>query len=121
MAECTYCKAETFLYESGIPVCLECADHRGNGKTPGNGREVRAILLTQNLREATARSSAATEIFKKITLEVPSGIPHADCVQRIHNASSEISSARDEMMKAHHRLNEFIETGTVPDDLKQTS
>jgi hypothetical protein len=41
-------------------------------------------------------------------------------VQRIRNASHELTAARNEMMEAHHRLNEFLERGTVPEDLKRS-
>jgi len=36
------------------------------------------------------------------------------------NASRKLDIARKEMMKAHSRLNEFIELGLVPDDLKRS-
>jgi len=39
-------------------------------------------------------------------------MPHPDGVQRIHNASGKLKAARDEMMRAHRRLNAFIERGT---------
>ena len=117
MAECTYCKAETHLYDSGIPVCVPCAAQIAKGNRPAQ-RDVRTILV-QNLTEATLRAESATEEFNAVMGHVPSGTPHPDGVQRIKNASREMSNARDEMMKAHHRLNDFIANGTVPDDLKQ--
>src|SRR5450631_1741091 len=119
MAECPYCKAETHLYDSGIPVCLTCADKRGQGKQPATHADVRTLLI-QKLSEAVARAESASETFNAIMVEVPSGTPHPDGVQRIHNASREMSNAREEMMKAHHQLNEFILSGIIPDDLKQT-
>jgi hypothetical protein len=65
MAKCAYCKAETEMYEGvNVPTCVECSDAQ-DAK-----RNVRAIL-TQNLREATARASALSEAFKKIVSDVP--------------------------------------------------
>ena len=53
--------------------------------------------------------------------QFPGGLPYADSAQRIHSASRELSVARKEMMNAHTRLNEFIEQGIVPEDLKRSS
>jgi hypothetical protein len=119
MPECFYCKSETDLYHGGTPVCVNCADGKanGNGKPSATGRDIRSTLL-QELLAATARAESASETFNKVMAEVPTGTPHPDGVQRIHNASHEMSNARDEMMNAHHRLNEFIESGIVPGDLK---
>ena len=117
MAECTYCKAETHLYELGIPVCVACADRRVKGKQPATHGGVRRLLV-QQLSDAVARADAASENFSAVMGQIPSGTPHSDGAQRIKNASREMSNARDEMMKAHHRLNEFILSGIVPDDPK---
>ena len=118
MAECVYCKSETELFYGGNPVCINCANERDdrNRKQSGGG-DVRTILF-QNLTEATLRAESASENFRAVMGEVPGTTPHPDGVQKIHNASHEMSNARDELMKAHHRLNSFIETGIVPDDLK---
>ena len=113
MAHCTYCKAETQLYESNDPVCITCAD------LPPEKLRVRARLYRE-LHEATQRSDRATEGFSAIASHIPSGIPHPDGTQRIHNASHALATARDAMMKAHNRLNEFLETGAVPEDLKRS-
>ncbi len=113
MPLCAFCKVEdTMLYESGVPVCLKCSD-------PSPERRRARIALFRGLHEAVHRAEAATEAFAAITSRIPSGIPHADGVQRIRNASHELTAARNEMMEAHHRLNEFLERGTVPEDLKR--
>jgi len=52
-------------------------------------------------------------------LNIPSGTPRPGGVQRIHNASHELTTARDEMMKAHNRLNDFLNMGIVPKDLSK--
>ena len=43
-----------------------------------------------------------------------------DGVQRIRSVSHELTVARNEMIRAHNRLNEFLERGTVPEDLKRS-
>ena len=112
MALCAFCKVEeTMLYEGGVPVCLKCADRSPERRTARIG-------LFHALHEAVRRTEAATEAFSAITSRMPSGIRHLDNVQRIRNASKELTIARNEMMRIHHRLNEFLETGTVPEDLK---
>jgi hypothetical protein len=119
MAACAYCKTETFLYDGGVPICLECADARDAKRTsPEIERQVRTILI-QDLTQATARAHAASEAFGAIMADVPSALPHPDGTQRIHNVSRELSAARKEMMKAHARLNDFLSSGVIPEDLKQ--
>ena len=121
MAECAYCKTETYLYDGGVPICLECADAReAKRKPPEIERQVRTILI-QDLTEATARAHASSEAFSAIMTDVPSALPHPDGTQRIHNSSRELSAARKEMMKAHARLNDFLSQGIIPEDLKQGS
>jgi hypothetical protein len=45
--------------------------------------------------------------------------PLADGLQRIHNASRELSKAREEMVEAQVRLNAFVAEGLVPDILRK--
>ena len=75
--------------------------------------------LFADLAAAVQRADSANEAFAAITGGIPLGVPHPDGVQRIHGASLEMTEARDEMMKAHNRLNDFLNSGIVPDDLKQ--
>jgi len=44
--------------------------------------------------------------------------PHPDGTLHLHEASRQLSAARDEMMRAHNRLNDFLDKGIMPDDLK---
>lgn len=81
--------------------------------------KVRAILF-RDLAEATAGTESAREAFTAITDDIPSGLPHSDGIQRIHNASRALSAARVEMLKAHSRLNDFLNRGVVPEDLKRS-
>jgi hypothetical protein len=118
MAQCAYCKTETFLYDGGVPICLECADARdANSKPPEPERRIRTILM-EALTEATARSHAASQAFTAVMGDIPSALPHPDGTQRIHNVSRELSAAQNEVMQAHTRLNEFLSRGIVPEDLK---
>lgn len=121
MAECAYCKTETFLYYGGVPVCIKCAEaHEAKRKPPSADRHVRTTLF-QEFVEATARVKAASEAFIAVMGDVPSGLPHPEGTQRIHNASRELSAARKEVTKAHTRLNEFLDQGIIPEELKQGS
>jgi hypothetical protein len=119
MAQCAYCRTETFLHDGGVPICLECADARETKRKPPEiGRQIRIILI-QDLTAATARAYAASEEFNAVMADVPSALPHPDGTQRIHNASRELSAARKEMMRAHARLNDYLSHGIIPEDLKQ--
>ena len=119
MAECAYCKTETQLYVGNVPVCLKCADDR-EPKPQKEDNATAHAALARCLMEATLQAESAAIEFKAITSDVPSFIPPPDGAQRIHNASLALQSARNEMMKAHHRLNDFLETGIVPEDLKRS-
>jgi hypothetical protein len=119
-AECIFCKAETELYDSGVPVCVKCADARTKPKPPATEQQIRRTLL-QDVLELTARINEATREFEAVTGQIPSGLTHPDGVQRIKNASNALSIARKEMGTAHNRLNDYLCRGIVPDDLKQRS
>jgi hypothetical protein len=82
-------------------------------------KRVKAILL-KDLSEATKRAESAKDYFAAVSGEIPGGIPHPDGTQRIHNASRELGAARDEMMKAHKRLDDYLKTGIGPEDLKRS-
>jgi hypothetical protein len=121
MAECAYCKTETFLYYGDVPVCIKCAEtHEASRKPPSPDRHARTTLF-QEFLEATARVNAASEAFIAVMGDIPSGLSHPDGTQRIHNASRELSAARKEVMKAHTRLNDFLGQGIMPKELKQGS
>ena len=102
MAQCAYCKAETQLFVANVPVCIQCAD-----ATP----EQKRARLLQNAVDATMRADAASDTFEKVMADIPNEIPHPDGVQRIRNASRELSKARKEMMEAHRLLDDHIKRG----------
>ena len=111
----------THLHDGGVPICLKCADQRDEKrKSPDMEREIRTILM-RDLLQATARANAASDEFRAVMGDVPSALPHPDATQRIHNVSRALSAAREEVMKAHTRLNDFLSRGIVPEDLKQVS
>jgi len=62
----------------------------------------------------------ATHAFFEVMGQVPTGFPHPDGSQRIHNASLELSTARKELMKAHARLDDFLKNGIVPADVRRS-
>lgn len=102
MAQCAYCKTETFLYDGGVPICLECAKV-GDVKPVPPDERIRTILM-RDLLQATARSKAMSEEFSDVMGNIPSGLPQPDGTQRIHNVSRQLSAAREEVMKAHTDL-----------------
>jgi hypothetical protein len=121
MSACSRCGVETELYGSGVSVCVKCSDLWGaKRKTPLNTDQIRTTLVSRII-QATARVSEANHQFNDAVGQFPSGLPHPDGVQRIKNTSNELTAARKEMMTAHKRLNEFIERGVVPEDLKRSA
>jgi len=118
MATCAYCNTEeTELYESNVPICLKCSEARTVKPTSSaSEREIHTTLL-QDLLQATALNDEANREFYQAS-KIPNELPQSDGVQRIHNASHKLDAARREMMKAHTRLNDYLERGIVPDDLK---
>jgi len=120
MAVCRLCKAETEPYDSGVSVCVRCLEAQGTKRNPPASEREVLNVLKQDLQAATERSKAATAAFDAVTNDVPSGIPHPDGIRRIHNASRQVTIARMEMLRAHHRLNDFLNAGVVPEDLKRS-
>jgi len=119
MAICARCKTqETQLCKSGVPICLDCADGRTKPKPPATDQQIRATLL-QDIIELTARNDRALEEFVDVAGQIPSDLPHPDGVQRIKNSSAKLAIARQELIKAHRRLDE-LDRRIVPEDLKRS-
>ena len=112
MALCAYCRKETELYDGGTPVCVECAD------APALQQSIAAILHKE-VALTTERAEAANATFHALLRDIPSNVPHPDGSQRLHNASRELTIARQTMMEATLRLNDFLNRGTIPEDLKR--
>jgi len=120
MEKCAYCQTATELYDGGVPICLECAEaHSIKRKPRATDHEIRTALF-QDMLAATARSSEAARKFDTVMGQFPSGLPQPDGVQRIKNAANELSVARAELAVAHNRLNDYLNRGIVPEDLKPT-
>jgi hypothetical protein len=85
-------------------------------KPPPTPEKVRN-QLQQELKDATERAATASAAFLEVTSQVPSGLPHPDGTQRIRNISHELAFARTALMRAHSRLDEFLVSGSAPDDL----
>jgi hypothetical protein len=120
MPLCAFCKIKnTALYENGVPVCLDCAEARTNVESPATDHQTRSVLL-QDILELTARINETSKEFDEIMRQVPSGLPHPDGVQRMKNVSVKLSAARQELMKAHHRLDKHLNRGIVPEDLERS-
>ena len=121
MAKCGYCGSETELCNGGLPICLKCSDERENKpkKPPAISKSIQTILVDE-IVEATARANRASRDFLEVMGHIPTGFPHPDGSQRIHNASRELSMARKDLMRAHAALDDFLKTGIVPEDLKRS-
>jgi hypothetical protein len=115
MAQCAYCKTETELQENGTPICPTCSNMPTKRKPAATDQQLRSILL-QDILELTARTNEAAKEFEAVMGRIPSGLPRTDGTQRIKNASSKLTIARKELMKAHTRLNDYIEHGICSAD-----
>jgi hypothetical protein len=118
MGQCAYCRAETQTWAGGSPpICSACSDAEAVIRNQRSNPAVRTMLF-ENLISATARAECAREAFTTVTAGAPSGLPHPDGAQRITNVSRELAVAREKLMTAHHRLNDYLNRGVVPEDLK---
>ena len=119
-----------------MPVCVKCAEGIGAGevmdsdepmdpkqappkRAPIDNDYMRRILQLE-VAETNALAEAAAAEFKAIMSSVPTGIPHPDGTQRIHQAAHNLSNARKDMMRAHSRLDNFLRSGMIPEDLQST-
>ena len=119
MATCAHCETEeTQLHENGVPICLKCSD-RSTLREPvlAPSQDIRAILL-QGVLRATALSDESAKEFEKVMSQVLDGLPHPDAEQSIRNAARKLAIARNEMVIAHNRLNDYLEQEDVAADLK---
>ena len=76
--------------------------------------------LLQDILEWTARIDEASVEFDDVMRQIPSDLPHPDGIQRIKDVSAKLATARQELLKAHRRLDEYLDRGIVPDDLKRS-
>jgi len=97
----------------GMLLCKECSakpeSELGRLKA---AREIRAALHREVLA-STVRANAASEKLSAIMGDIPSGLPQPDGSQRIQNAARALAAARNQLMRAHSRLDEFLARGVV--------
>ena len=120
MALCYRCNVETFVHSDGIPVCVRCLDLKNSKRKPSQMELGIRTILVRRMVEAAARLSDATGTFMVVTNEIPSGLPHPDGIQRIQNAARELAVARKKVKEADADLNEYLNRGIVPEDLRET-
>lgn len=70
-----------------------------------------------DVAETTARAEAASSEFQELVRSVPTGVPHPDGAQRIHQASHNLANARKDLTHAQSRLDSFLRSGVIPEDL----
>ena len=94
MATCAYCGAETELHANSVPICLKCSDDVENKakKKPAASSAAIQKVLVDEIVEATTRANQASRDFLEIMGRIPSGLPHPDGSQNIHNASRNLST-----------------------------
>jgi hypothetical protein len=115
---CAFCESEAEQAIDGVPICGECSGNpRADTRLPKTDQEIRAVLHKEILA-STARAHAASEELIAIMSDIPSGLPHPDGSLRIQNAAHALAAARNEVMRAHSRLNEFLARGVLPGDNK---
>ena len=116
MAKCSQCRADTSLSDNGVPICISCSE---GPKRKSYLEDSIMRVLTDGLAAAKKRTEKAAFLFTGVAALVPSRKPDPDGVQRIRSTSHELSAARKEMMRAHTRLNDYLNGGVVPEDLKR--
>ena len=117
MGQCAFCKAELELQDSAnVPICVRCSiEHQTRRTYPASAQEIRVALI-QELVDATVRE-ASDELDTALS-QFPGGLPHPDGSQVIQRASCKLNTARKEMGRAHSRLNDFLDRGIIPADLR---
>jgi len=52
MAECVYCRAETQLYDRGLPICPKCSDAPEVKRKPGQNTDKIHLILMSRIAES---------------------------------------------------------------------
>jgi hypothetical protein len=115
---CAFCESEAELSVDGTFLCKECSS-KPESKIARlkAAREIHAVLHREVLA-STAFANTASEKLRAIMEDIPSGLPQPDGSQRIQNAAHALAAARNAMMRAHSRLDEFLAHGAVPVDFE---
>jgi hypothetical protein len=77
-------------------------------------------ILRADVDRTLDEYNKAKQNFWLIAADVPSGLPHPDGMQRVRNASRAQTFAMDAYATALKRLNQFLISGTIPDDLRES-
>ena len=75
-------------------------------------------ILREDFETAKRQMNLASQRFNDVVRDIPSGLPHPDGTQRIHNAGRELADAREKLAAAIARLNNFVSREIVPEDLR---
>ena len=111
MAKCIRCGTETYLFDSGIPICLRCE------AKPQSDRERIAGVLRMKIETARIRQFVANKALDDIVHKMPSAIPAPDGTLRIREAERKYQQALKTIELAARSLNDFLLNGRVPPDL----
>jgi len=115
MAQGATRRAESLLH------LVSTSDEKGvKRKPPGSENKVLNLLIQDVVAAATLKSEAC-EAFNAAIDQFPSGLPYPDGAQRVKNTSAQLSTARKILRSAHNRLDDYLNAGIVPEDLKQGS
>ena len=116
MVRCSYCGRETELYQCDVPTCVGCSAELKVPKS-GVGRRNVHSLLRQDHLDAIVRLEDIVAIHRQLLQDIPGALPHPDGVQRIYSISQQLTSAKERFSRAQSRLTDFLDNGTIPEDL----
>jgi hypothetical protein len=74
--------------------------------------------LRDEFESAKRRMNVASIKFNEVVRDIPSGLPHPDGTQRIHNVGRELADAREKLAAAITLLNDFVSHKVVPEDFR---
>jgi hypothetical protein len=74
-------------------------------------------FLRAEVERAKSRYEIAKAEFTRVCTDIPSGLPHPDGTQRLHNAARDQRVSRDAFQAALDRFNDFVLRGKIPDAL----
>ena len=119
LIDCPRC-AEYFRSYQGTVANIRAAFAPPDPNRTLHPQEIRNALV-KRANETSAQAKEASRTFSRIMRESFAGLPHAERIQRIHQASRELSIARCEVLQAHKQLNDFNSRGVIPDGLTPRS
>ena len=85
---------------------------------PVESQEIRQVLQGA-FDAAQQRLIEASKRFTEVMDDIPSGIPHPDGTDRIHQASRECKDSREAASAAMKRLSDFMIGGIIPPELER--